>query len=128
MGLLEGLGMASLSGAHGVPWLPMESKAETIERLNMQTEIIGPDYQRAFGHLAYIVGQIATTEDESAKAELMRQATALIDAVYKPIPMIIVEPEGADAVAEIRRKLIRDGVFGPIDASTITQSTPLTDR
>jgi hypothetical protein len=83
---------------------------------NAKIEYIGPDYQQAFGHLAYLVGRIAETNDAELKASLTAQAQQLIDRVYCPM-FRLSEPTDASMA-----KLFRGVRFGPPFA--INQSTP----
>jgi hypothetical protein len=59
---------------------------------NESIEVISPwasmktgqpiDYQRAFGHLAYIVGQLKHCSTEREQAQLIMDAALLVESVY----------------------------------------------
>ena len=50
-----------------------------------------PDYAKAFGHLAYIVGQLKHCQTERETAQLIMQATRIVEAVYAPFPPRITD-------------------------------------
>lgn len=50
-----------------------------------EIERIDPDYQQAFGHLAYIVGRLVEADSPVLRDDLIEQARGVVEAVYTPM-------------------------------------------
>ena len=49
--------------------------------------VMAPDYQKAFGHLAYVVGKMQNASAEE-RERLIAEANSIVEAVYSPFPFI----------------------------------------
>jgi hypothetical protein len=57
-----------------------------------EIERIGPDYQQAFGHLAYIVGRLVEADNPVLRDDLIEQARRVVESVYTPMYRAELKP------------------------------------
>ena len=55
--------------------------------VDQSLDVMAPDYQKAFGHLAYIVGKMQNASPDEIEC-LIAQANSIVEAVYSPFPFI----------------------------------------